>query len=300
MSRDRAGAAGSAREAARARRRGDSRRVSRRRARGGARVPLSHRTDHPKTVLALPEVQLGLIPGVGGTQRLPRRVGLQAALDMILTGRNVRAKKALQMGLVDEMVHPAILRDIAIDRAREAGRRDASARSAARGRTAHGRLLLEHNPIGRARGVQEGARERDGEDARPLSRAARRARGGAGRLLAAASRQGLREEARLFGEMAVTDVSRQLVFLFFASNALKKDRASTTPAPPPRRREEARRARRRLHGRGHRVDRRAAGHARAAQGHRHRARRERARRRERGAQERLKRKQITRQQLDDT
>ena len=52
---------------------------------------------------------------MGGTQRLPRRVGLQAALDMILTGRNIRAKKALQMGLVDEMVHPAILREIAID-----------------------------------------------------------------------------------------------------------------------------------------------------------------------------------------
>jgi 3-hydroxyacyl-CoA dehydrogenase/enoyl-CoA hydratase/3-hydroxybutyryl-CoA epimerase len=49
-------------------------------------------TDHPKTVLALPEVQLGLIPGAGGTQRLPRLIGLRAALDMILTGKNVRAK----------------------------------------------------------------------------------------------------------------------------------------------------------------------------------------------------------------
>ena len=62
---------------------------------------------------------------MGGTQRLPRLVGLQAALDMILTGRNIRAKRALQMGLVDEMVHPAILREIAIDRARGSGRRDA-------------------------------------------------------------------------------------------------------------------------------------------------------------------------------
>ncbi|MBC7898244.1 MAG: enoyl-CoA hydratase/isomerase family protein, partial [Cytophagaceae bacterium] len=55
-------------------------------------------TEHPKTVLALPEVQLGLIPGAGGTQRLPRAVGLQAALDMILTGKNVRARKAAQIG----------------------------------------------------------------------------------------------------------------------------------------------------------------------------------------------------------
>ena len=74
--------------------------------------------DSPKTVLGLPEVQLGLIPGAGGTQRLPRTVGLTAALDMILTGKNVRAKKALQIGLVDEMVHPAILPDGAVKRAR--------------------------------------------------------------------------------------------------------------------------------------------------------------------------------------
>src|SRR5262249_53813869 len=75
-------------------------------------------TEHPKTVLALPEVQLGVIPGAGGTQRLPRRIGLRAALDMILTGKNIRAKKALQSGLVNELVHPAILRDVAVQRAR--------------------------------------------------------------------------------------------------------------------------------------------------------------------------------------
>ncbi|MDQ3697602.1 MAG: enoyl-CoA hydratase-related protein, partial [Gemmatimonadota bacterium] len=75
-------------------------------------------TDHPKTVLALPEVTLGLIPGAGGTQRLPRTVGLRNALDMILTGRNVRARQALKIGLLDELVHPSILRDVAIERAR--------------------------------------------------------------------------------------------------------------------------------------------------------------------------------------
>ena len=51
-------------------------------------------TDHPRTMLAAPEVMLGLIPGAGGTQRLPRRIGLRAALDMILTGKNVRARRA--------------------------------------------------------------------------------------------------------------------------------------------------------------------------------------------------------------
>src|SRR5512138_283656 len=75
-------------------------------------------SDTPRTVFALPEVQLGLIPGGGGTQRLPRTVGLEAALDMILTGKNIRARKALQMGLIHELVHPAILDEIALARAR--------------------------------------------------------------------------------------------------------------------------------------------------------------------------------------
>lgn len=61
-------------------------------------------TASEKTKLALPEVMLGLLPGAGGTVRLPRLVGLQAALDMMLTGKNIRAEKALKMGLVDQVV----------------------------------------------------------------------------------------------------------------------------------------------------------------------------------------------------
>ena len=51
-------------------------------------------TDDARTVLGLPEVQLGLLPGSGGTQRLPRLVGISTALDMILTGKQLRAKQA--------------------------------------------------------------------------------------------------------------------------------------------------------------------------------------------------------------
>ena len=187
-------------------------------------------TDHPRTSLALPEVQLGLIPGMGGTQRLPRRVGLQAALDMILTGRSIRAKRALQMGLVDEMVHPAMLRDVAIDRARglAAGTRKAS-RPSNHGATG---LLLEHNPLGRGvvfRKARESVIEKThGHYPAPLA-ALLSVQAGYSRGFAA----GLQEEARQFGEMAVTDVSRQLVFLFFARNALKKDPGVGAPDPPP-------------------------------------------------------------------
>src|SRR5438034_10019352 len=71
-------------------------------------------TDHSKTQLGLPEVQLGLIPGAGGCQRLPRLIGARAALDMILTGKSERASKALRLGLVDEVVSRSILRQVAV------------------------------------------------------------------------------------------------------------------------------------------------------------------------------------------
>jgi len=57
--------------------------------------------DDPRTKLGLPEVELGLLPGWGGTQRLPRRVGLQAALPMLLTGKKKTAKDAMKIGLAD-------------------------------------------------------------------------------------------------------------------------------------------------------------------------------------------------------
>lgn len=57
--------------------------------------------DDPRTKLGLPEVELGLMPGWGGTQRLPRRVGLSAALPMLLTGKKVGAKEAFRIGLAD-------------------------------------------------------------------------------------------------------------------------------------------------------------------------------------------------------
>jgi 3-hydroxyacyl-CoA dehydrogenase/enoyl-CoA hydratase/3-hydroxybutyryl-CoA epimerase len=187
-------------------------------------------TDHPKTVLALPEVQLGLIPGAGGTQRLPRLIGLPDALDMILTGRNVRARKALKSGLVDEVVHPAILREIAVQRARELHR--GTRRPQRRGVDARS-LLMDRNPLGRALVVKKAREqvEKRGKGHYPAPPAALRAVEAG---LARGKAHGFREEARLFGEMAVTNVSRQLVFLFFATTALKKDRGIDDPGVQPR------------------------------------------------------------------
>ncbi|MGI8546204.1 MAG: fatty acid oxidation complex subunit alpha FadJ [Gemmatimonadaceae bacterium] len=176
-------------------------------------------TDHRKSVLALPEVQIGLIPGAGGTQRLPRLIGVRAALDMILTGKNVRAKKALQLGLVDEMVHPAILKRVAIERARELadGRRKRQSHSGG----AAG-LFLDDNPVGRnvvfKKAREETLSKTHGHYPAPLA-ALRAIEIGYTRGLPA----GFREEARMFGDLAAGDVSKQLIFLFFATNALKKD-----------------------------------------------------------------------------
>jgi 3-hydroxyacyl-CoA dehydrogenase/enoyl-CoA hydratase/3-hydroxybutyryl-CoA epimerase len=70
-------------------------------------------SDDKSTKLALPEVRLGLLPGGGGTQRLPRLIGIQKALDMMLTGKNIYARPALKMGLVDVLINKDALHSAA-------------------------------------------------------------------------------------------------------------------------------------------------------------------------------------------
>ena len=185
-------------------------------------------TDHPKTLLALPEVQIGLFPAAGGTQRLPRIVGLQAALDMILTGKNVRAKKALQIGLVHDLVHPAILRDIAIQRAKELA--DGSRKRNERVRPGGVKnLLLDDNPVGRSivfkKAREEVEQKTRGNYPAPFAALDAVAASYHGR------EHGFREEARLFGEMAMTPQCRELIFIFFATTALKKETIPGASSP---------------------------------------------------------------------
>lgn len=74
---------------------------------GGLEIALAahYRLAVPGAKLGLPEVQLGLLPGAGGTQRTPRLIGAQAALDLMLSGRHVSAEEALALGLVDRVAH---------------------------------------------------------------------------------------------------------------------------------------------------------------------------------------------------
>lgn len=184
-------------------------------------------TTHPKTVLGVPEVQLGIIPGAGGCNRLPRLVGLRAALDMILTGKNVRADKAFRMGLADELVHPAILRDIAVKRAREFATRGVPPRKR------RGALLLDHFAPGQAFVIGQARKQvlekTGGHYPAPLA-----ALDVVKYSLAEGMPKGLIYEADQFARMAMTDVSRRLVEIFFATTALKKDPGVEAPAPAPR------------------------------------------------------------------
>jgi enoyl-CoA hydratase len=87
---------------------------------GGLELALActFRLAYPQAKMGLPEIKLGLIPGYGGTQRLPKLVGESRALEMILTGRTVAAAEAVQIGLVNRIAEPANL-DTAISFARE-------------------------------------------------------------------------------------------------------------------------------------------------------------------------------------
>jgi 3-hydroxyacyl-CoA dehydrogenase/enoyl-CoA hydratase/3-hydroxybutyryl-CoA epimerase len=80
---------------------------------GGLELALACRyllaVDEPGTKMGLPEVMLGIFPGWGGMQRLPQRIGPTAALDLMLTGKTIDAKRAKKMGLADECVPPRVM-----------------------------------------------------------------------------------------------------------------------------------------------------------------------------------------------
>lgn len=207
---------------------------------GGLEIALACRgrvgSDDAKTKLGQPEVQLGLIPGAGGTQRLPRLVGLEAALDLILTGKTIPARKARSLWLLDEVVPRSILVDVALERARSLAR-EKPAGLAARIRGAIGEidmehlraLLLEDNPIGRKllfSQARKGTLEQThGNYPAPL-RALEAIETGVARGL----EKGFEAEAVAFGELLVGAESRRLVELFFAQNEVKKDRGTDDPA----------------------------------------------------------------------
>ncbi len=190
---------------------------------GGCELVLAchHRlaSDDASTRLGLPEVKLGIVPGFGGTQRLPRVVGLQAALDLILSGRMLDAKRALRIGLVDGVTYRALLVEEATRVAREladSGRFRATRRSRRPLFSMPG--FLDRTPLGRAVVLRAATK-----------RVRAQTRGHYPAPLAAieAVRVGLRKpnyarEADLLARMALTPESASLVHLFRLTEANKR------------------------------------------------------------------------------
>jgi 3-hydroxyacyl-CoA dehydrogenase/enoyl-CoA hydratase/3-hydroxybutyryl-CoA epimerase len=191
--------------------------------------------NDPRTQLGLPEVQLGLIPGGGGTQRLPRLIGIQAALDIILAGKSVKAKKALKLGLVDEAVPPAALLDVARARASAlaSGRLRRERRRKRGALEAVTQAALEENLLGRELLFRQARKavlaKTRGHYPAPLAALDAVEHG-----YAKGFAKGLEREAKHFGELAVSDVARRLMEIFFATTALKKDNGTDDPSVKPR------------------------------------------------------------------
>ena len=179
-------------------------------------------SDDEKTRLGLPEVQLGLLPGSGGTQRLPRLIGVSGALEMILTGKQLRARQALKAGLVDEVVPQSILLQTAVELALKG-------RPASRSMPIRERVLA--GPLGRNllfRLVGKKTRQKTQGNYPAAERILQVIENG----LAHGCSSGYAEEARAFGELAMTSQSQALRSIFFASTDLKKDRGADAQAGP--------------------------------------------------------------------
>jgi len=181
---------------------------------GGLEVALGchYRTMVPSGRCGLPEVSLGIIPGAGGTQRTPRLVGVEAALDMITSGRHLSADAALKIGLVDEIVEGDDIRAIAL----------ASA----------SRLASEGRPVRRVRDLTD---KIAGDHTETFSKAramlTKKARGQLSPFkcvdaVEAAAKlgfeDGMKRERELFQDCMDSDQRSGLIHAFFAERAVAK------------------------------------------------------------------------------
>jgi 3-hydroxyacyl-CoA dehydrogenase/enoyl-CoA hydratase/3-hydroxybutyryl-CoA epimerase len=181
-------------------------------------------SSSPKTVLGLPEVQLGLLPGSGGTQRLPKLVGVQKALDMILTGKQLRAAQAKKLGLVDEVVPESILLDAAVKKALTGKpRREAKKQSLLD-------KLLENTGPGRklvfSQALKQTLKKTQGNYPAAL------------RIIEVIQtgveqgyQKGLAAEAKAFGQLCMTSESAALRSIFFATTQMKKESGAGDAKP---------------------------------------------------------------------
>jgi 3-hydroxyacyl-CoA dehydrogenase/enoyl-CoA hydratase/3-hydroxybutyryl-CoA epimerase len=174
---------------------------------------IAARGDRP--ILGLPEVRLGVLPGFGGTVRLPRIAGTMEAMNLILTGRTLRPRDARRMGIVDSVVPKERLVELSI----EAARRQMTPRRHRPWSKALLEAIAAGTPLSRTITrsiVRAQARRTSGGHYPAVFSIIDRVLEGRG----LAREEALVREARAFGKLAVTPVARNLLWLFQASEAM--------------------------------------------------------------------------------
>ena len=169
-------------------------------------------TNNKATRIGVPEVQLGLLPGGGGTARLPRLIDLPDALDMMLTGRQINADRAKKLNLVDEVVAPAVLMDVA---KRYVAKDKRVVKHSFKNR------VMKFAPIRRfiiSKARDQVMSQTKGKYPSPLKILEVVEKG-----LGSSLEDALKLESRGFAELLVTPESKQFVNIFFATTDLKKD-----------------------------------------------------------------------------
>jgi 3-hydroxyacyl-CoA dehydrogenase/enoyl-CoA hydratase/3-hydroxybutyryl-CoA epimerase len=177
-----------------------------------------------KTVLGLPEVSLGIIPGFGGTQRLPQLLGLKDSLSMILSGKSVDAKKAFKIGLVDDIIREEFLEEKLghfVTEILKSGARNIylQKRNDARKK----RFIFESLICGRFiifyLAKKDLFEKTKGQYPAPFY-ALEVVKRTYGRTYGA---RGFKAELEAFCELVVGEISKNLIEIFFTNEALKKD-----------------------------------------------------------------------------
>jgi 3-hydroxyacyl-CoA dehydrogenase/enoyl-CoA hydratase/3-hydroxybutyryl-CoA epimerase len=169
-------------------------------------------TDSARTLLGLPETQLGIIPGFGGTQRLPRLVGIPEGIRMITTGSRIYPKKALRMGLANEVVKPEYLLQAAHSFL-NGSRRKTNGKKPSKSWKEKVQRILERTRYGRSF-IFKKARKTILEKSHDHYPAPMAAIEVMEEGFVHGIERGYEAEARLLGEMIVSDVCKNLIKVF--------------------------------------------------------------------------------------
>ncbi len=176
-------------------------------------------SDAPETKIALPEVLLGVLPGWGGTQRMPRLIGLEKSLDLILTGKSLDGKRAKKIGLVDKVVPVEFLEEKAIAWAQQL----AKTKKKRTYETHFKDRLLENMPGGKWV-IFDLAKKQVMKQTRGNYPAPLRIIDTLKKTYGVDIEKGLKVEAQAFTDLVVTPESKCLIGIFYLQDKVKKDK----------------------------------------------------------------------------